>query len=137
MKSPDVAVPSVATTTSDEKTSTVHASSLYRRKVTVPVGEKAPKRVAVSRTGVPTGPPGEAAASTPGVRLRTVMVKVWHAAGATPLLAHTVVGPKVPAAVGTPFRNPSWVRAMPGGRAPSVTENVGAGFNADVWNWWR
>jgi hypothetical protein len=50
-------------------TSTVHAESLNNLKVTDPVGEVAPTRLAVSRTGVPTTPPGDGAARMPGHRL--------------------------------------------------------------------
>lgn len=90
----------------------------------------------MSRTGVPTGPPGEAASSTVGERLRMVMVNVWHADGFTPLVPHTVVGPKVPAWVATPDRKPCGLRTTPGGRLPLVTWNVGSGFCGEVWNWW-
>jgi hypothetical protein len=63
------------------------------------------------------------------------MVKVWHAVGFTPSVAHTVVGPNTPADVGTPVRNPSGLRLTPGGRLPLVTENVGSGMWGDTWNW--
>ena len=85
---------------------------------------------------MPTGPPDEAAASTPGVRLAMVMVNVWQAGGATPLVPHTVVGPKVPAMVGVPVMKPVDARDSPGGSAPLVTENVAAGVSGLVANWW-
>ena len=91
-KSPDVAAPADRGVV-DVNTSSVHAASLNRRKVTVPVGTWPPTRLAVPRTGVPTGPPGDAAARISGDCLPTVMVKVWQACGAAPLLAQTVVGP--------------------------------------------
>ena len=92
--------------------------------------------LAVSRTVVPTGPPGDAAGRIAGVRLATVMVKVWHAGVATPLLAQTVVGPKVPAASGAPLTKPCGLSVNPGGRAPPVTEKVGSGVWGVAWNWW-
>jgi hypothetical protein len=76
----------------------------------------------LSRTGVPTGPPGEAEARMPGMRFWTTRVNVWHAWGSTPLLAQTVVGPKLPAEDVEPVRNPSGLRLRPGGRVPLVTE---------------
>lgn len=87
------------------------------------------------RTGVPTGPPGDAALSRPGTRLAMVMVNVWQSVGDTMLLAQTVVGPKVPAASGTPVTNPTGLTTRPGGRAPLVTTNTAAGLWVD-WNRW-
>ncbi len=81
------------------------------------------------RTGVPTGPPGEAEARRLGARLAMTMVKVWQA----PLLAHTVVGPYVPAALGAPVRNPWGVSVTPGGSVPLVTENVASGVLVVNW----
>lgn len=78
--------------------------------------------VAVLRTAVPRGPPGDGWEKTIGVNLRMVMAKVWQAGGWTPLLAHTVVGPKLPAIVGTPNMLPSASTTTPGGIAPDVTE---------------
>lgn len=86
---------------------------------------------------MPTGPPDEAAASMPGVRLAMVMLNVWQAAGATPFVPHTVVGPKVRAMVGVPVTKPVGARESPGGSAPLVTENVAAGVSGLVANWWR
>ena len=64
------------------------------------------------------------------------MLKVWHAGGFTPLLAQTVVGPNVPVAVGAPATMPPSFIVSPGGSAPLVTENVGAGVCGDDVNWW-
>jgi hypothetical protein len=89
----DWAAPPAVTTLVEAKTCWVQAASLNRRKVTEPVGVKAPTRVAESWTRVPGGPPAEGEARMPGVRLLMVMVKVWHTGGLTPSLAHTVVGP--------------------------------------------
>lgn len=136
VKSSDVAEPDAVTGLVDVKTWLVQAASLNRRKVTEPVGSTAPTRLAVSRTGVPTGPPGEGAARRLGVRRSTVMVKVWHAV-VVPLVAQTVVGPNVPAAVGTPVRKPVELRLSPGGSEPLVTEKVGSGVIGLAWNWWR
>ena len=102
----------------------VQLVSLKSRKVTLPVTVPKPRKLAVSRTGVPTGPPGDAVARTWAERLATMMVKVWHAGACTPLLAHTVVGPKVPACVGAPATMPPGDMVIPGGREPLVTENV-------------
>ena len=132
-KSDEVAEPPVVRTLVDENTSLVQAASLNRRNVTLPVGTKPPTRLTVFRTGVPTGPPGEGSVRRPGVRLWMVMVKVWQA----PLLAHTVVGPYVPAALGVPERKPSGLSDRPGGRVPLVTEKVGVGVWGLAWNWWR
>ena len=78
--------------------------------------------VVVLRTGVPRGPPWVGWETRRGVSLRITTVKVWHAGGWALLLAHTVVGPKVPAVVGTPNRFP-WASMMtPGGNGPDVTE---------------
>ena len=46
---------------------------------------------------MPNGPPADGVATTVWLALLMVMVKVWHAVGEAPLLAHTVVGPNVPA----------------------------------------
>ncbi len=100
------------------------------------MGNQPPVRVVVSRTVVPTGPPGEEASSRPGVRLAMVRVKVWHADGLTPFVPHTVVGPNTPAEVGTPVTKPAGVRLRPGGRLPLVTSKVGSGVWGEVWNWW-
>ncbi len=108
------------------KTATVHIGSRYSRNVMDPVGAKAPTRVAVSRTGVPTGPPGEGAARMADVRLVTTIVNVWQAGGERTPLVQTVVGPKAPAAVGTPVRNPCGVMVIPGGRLPLVTTKTGS-----------
>jgi hypothetical protein len=88
----------------------------------VPVGLCWLPTVAVSRTGVPTGPPGEGWEKMIGVNFRMVTVKVWQAGGWMPLLAHTVVGPKLPAAVGTPNMLPWGSMSTPGGTGPAVTE---------------
>jgi hypothetical protein len=42
----------------------------------------------------------------------------------------------VPAAVGTPVRNPFGFRNRPGGSSPTVTLNVASGTTAVDWNWW-
>ncbi len=118
LKSSDVADPSTATAFTDVNTATVHPGSRNNRKVIDPPGRKAPTRLAVSRTGVPTGPPGEGEARMAATRLRTAIVNVWQAGGKSGLVAQTVVGPNVPAAVGAPARNPCGVRTIPGGRAP-------------------
>jgi hypothetical protein len=89
----DCAAPPAVTALVDVKTWLVQAASLYRRKVTMPVGETAPTRAAESWTGVPAGPPADAEARIAGARLVTAMVKVWQAEGSTPSLAQTVVGP--------------------------------------------
>lgn len=132
----EVATPSALTTLVDEKTSLVQAASLKRRKVTLPVGAKSPRRVAVSWTAVPTGPPGDGVATMEVCRFSITMVNVWHTDACTPLLAHTVVGPNVPAWFGMPVRMPPGVRVRPGGRGPLVTENVAAGSGRSVTNWW-
>ncbi|MGH9265791.1 MAG: hypothetical protein ACRD1D_13970 [Acidimicrobiales bacterium] len=88
-------------------------------------------------TAVPTAPPGDGEARRLGVWRAMMMVNVWQAGVPTPLLAQTVVGPKVPAASAVPVRKPSGLRLTPGGSAPLVTENVGSGvWGLDV-NWWR
>lgn len=71
-----MAVALAASTLVVRNTSTVHAGSLKRTKVTLPVGTKPTTTVAVSVTGVPTGPPGEGVAKIDGNRFRTVKVKV-------------------------------------------------------------
>lgn len=81
------------TTLVEEKTSVVHPASLKSRKVTLPVGARSPVNVTESRTAVPTGPPGDAVATTLGERLAMTMVNVWQPGACTPLLAQTVVGP--------------------------------------------
>ncbi len=126
-KSPEVATPTVLTMPGDVKTRAVQARSLYRLKVTVPVGRTPPMMVAISRTAVPTGPPGEAAARMATVRLRMVIVNVWQAGVETPFEAHTVVGPNVPAARGEPVRKPAGLTLSPGGTAPLVTAKVSGG----------
>ena len=136
MKSSDTATPGTVTTAVDENTCSVHAGSPNRRNVTDPVGRNAPTRVATSRTGMPSVPPGDGAASMAAIRLAMTMVKVWQAGGATRLLPQTVVGPNVPAAMGTPVRNPSAESTTPGGRPPFVTEKTGSGVVRAV-NWWR
>ena len=93
-------------------------------------------RLAVSRTAVPTGPPGDAAARTSGDRLAMTMVKVWQAGVTWPLVAQTVVGPNVPARLGVPVTKPAALSVSPVGSVPAVTENVGAGSSAEIWNWW-
>jgi hypothetical protein len=130
-------VPSAATALVDVNTSPVQPGSPNSRKVTVPVGMKAPTRLAVSRTAVPTGPPGDAAASSPGVRLAMTIVNVWHAGGPSTLLPHTVVGPKDPAADAVPVTKPSGRRLSPGGRDPLVIEKVGCGVCGVAVNLWR
>lgn len=134
-KSSDVAVWRVVTTLADENTSFVHAGSLNSLNTTVPAATRAPKRVAVSRTTVPTGPPGDALPRRMGLALRMTMVKVWHAGVATPLLAQTVVGPKVPAVVGSPITIPFGLKVNPGGSEPLVTANVAAGSTVVLLNW--
>ena len=96
----------------------VQLASLNRRKVIVPVGANAPISDAVLRTGVPTGPPADAETRMVGERRLTRMVKVWQRGAVVALLPHTVVGPKLPAMVGVPVRNPVGARVRPGGRAP-------------------
>ncbi len=93
MKSSDVAAPETGTTFADENAWTVHAGSLNSRNTTDPVGMNPPARKAVSRTGVPTGPPGEGAARMVGIRFLTVIVNVWHAPRPSRLRPQTVVGP--------------------------------------------
>ena len=66
-----------------------------------------------------------------------VMVKVWQAGGDTALLPQTVVGPKVPAASGTPVTNPVGLTTRPGGSVPWVTTKTAAGVWAEDWNRWR
>ena len=136
-KSSEVAAPVWSTGRVEEKTSTVQAGSLKSRKVMVPdLAPLGPRRVAASRTAVPSGPPCDAVATTVWLALVTVMVKVWHAVGETPLLAHTVVGPNVPASVGLPTRSPFEPRLRPGGRVPVVTLKVAAGVTGVEVNWW-
>jgi hypothetical protein len=122
VKSLEVATPLASTGLVDENTSLVQARSLNSRNVTVPDGIPAPARLAMSRTAVPTGPPGEGSARMMTDRRATEMVKVWQAVGATPLLAQTVVGPNVPAWLGDPARMPFVPRVRPGGSDPLVTE---------------
>jgi hypothetical protein len=117
------------------KTWLVQLASLNRRKVIVPVGTRAPTSDAVLRTGVPTGPPADAETRMVGDRRLTRMVKVWQRGAVVALLAQTVIGPKLPAAVGEPVRNPVGARVSPGGRAPAVTEYTRSGV--DAVNWWR
>ena len=137
MKSSDVADPATVTTLVDENLCILHAGSLNSRNTTGPVGRTPPTRKAVSRTGVPTGPPDEGAARMPGTRFMTTMVNVWHAGGPSSLVPQTVVGPKVPAPSGTPVTNPTGERVTPGGRAPAVTENVVSGIGGLTVNRWR
>jgi hypothetical protein len=132
-KSVDVAMAPVVRTLVDENASLVHAASLNRRNVALPVGTKPPTTLTVFRTGVPTGPPGEGSARRLGVRRWMVMLNVWHA----PLLAQTVIGPYDPAALGVPVRKPSGLIERPGGSVPLVTEKVGAGVCGLDVNWWR
>lgn len=87
----------------------------------VPVGVCWLPTLVVLRTAVPTGPPSDGWENRRGVSLRITTVKVWHAGGWTPLLAHTVVGPKVPAVVGTPNMLPWASITTPGGTEPAVT----------------
>lgn len=54
--------------------------------------------------------------------MKIVTVKVWQTGVATPLSAHTVVGPNVPAWVGRPLTIPEGPTMTPGGGAPLVTE---------------
>lgn len=103
----------------------------------MPVGFCWLPTVAEFRTAVPTGPPGEAWEKRMGVNLRMVTVKVWHSGAWTPLLAHTVVGPKVPALVGTPNMWPWASMITPCGTGPDVTEYVGAGVNPVLVKSWR
>ena len=112
----------MSTTRTDEKTAVVQAGSLKSVKVMVPVLSPGPNSNAESRTVVPTGPPAEGEARIRGLALTIVTVKVWHTGAATPLVAHTVVGPNVPAWVGRPVTSPEGPRRTPGGRAPLVTE---------------
>lgn len=92
-KSLEVATPSASIALVDEKTSVVQPASLNRRKVTLPVGAGRPLNVTVSRTAVPTGPPGDGVANRLVDRGEMTMVKVWHTGAWTPLVAQTVVGP--------------------------------------------
>ncbi len=117
----DVATPLASTTLVEENTSVVQAASLNSRNVTLPVGGSSPRKVSVSRTGVPTGPPADGVATTEGARRSITMVKVWHAGPTWLLPAHTVVGPKVPAWLGVPTRMPDGEKLRPGGMAPAVT----------------
>ena len=88
----------------------------------VPVGTCWLPTAAVLCTGVPTGPPPDGWEKMRGVSLRIMTVKVWQAVAWTALLAHTVVGPKVPAVVGTPNMLPWASMITPGGTGPDVTE---------------
>lgn len=90
--------------------------------MTLPVGFCWLPTLAVFRTAVPSGPPAEGWERTMGVSFMMTTVKVWHAGAWTPLPAHTVVGPKVPAAVGTPNMLPCASMITPGGTGPDVTE---------------
>ena len=65
------------------------------------------------------------------------MMKVWQAGGFTPLLAQTVIGPYMPAALAAPATLPALFIVSPGGSEPLVTEKVGVGFCGDELNWWR
>lgn len=121
----------------EEKTSLVQAASLESRKVMVPVAICWLPTAAVLRTAVPSGPPADGWEKMIGVNLRITTVKVWQAGAWTLLLAHTVVGPKVPAAVGTPNMLPWASMITPGGTGPEVTEYVGAGDSPVLVNWWR
>ena len=76
-----------------------------------------------------------AVAKTPGARFAKVMVKVWQVSAVTPLLAQTVVGPKVPAIMPTPAMMPPVFMVFPGGRAPLVTEKVACGVDGVEVNW--
>ena len=134
-KSLEVAEPVTSTTFEDVNTWVVQLASLYRWKVIVPVGVRAPTSDAVLRTGVPTGPPGDAETRMVGERRLTTIVKVWQRGAVVALLPQTVVGPKLPAAVGVPVTNPVGARLTPGGRAPAVTEYTRSGV--DAVNWWR
>lgn len=116
-----MADPRTLTILVDEKTCSVHAWSRNSRNVIAPVGRYAPTRVAVSRTAVPNGPPGDGTARMAGDRLATTMVKVWQAGGPRREPAQTVVGPNVPAVTGTPVTKPTRERTKPGGRLPAVT----------------
>jgi hypothetical protein len=133
-KSLDVAEPPTWTTFWDMNTWLVQLASLNSRKVIVPVGTRPPTSDAVLRTGVPTGPPADAETRMVGERRLMTMVKVWQRGAVVALLAQTVVGPKVPATVGEPVRNPVGARVSPGGRVPAVTENTRSGV--DAVNWW-
>jgi hypothetical protein len=134
-KSLDVADPNTSTTFWEANTWAVQSGSLKSWKVTLPVGSRAPIRLAVLRTGVPTGPPGEAEARMSGDRRRTVMVNVWQAGALTRLLPHTVVGPNVPAIVGAPVRKPAGVSTSPGGSGAPLA--VKTRSDDPVVNWWR
>jgi hypothetical protein len=123
-----VATPWASTTSVEVNTSLVQLRSLKSRKVTLPVMVPKPKKLAVSRTAVPTGPPWDAVARTWVGRLLTTIVKVWHAGACAPSLAHTVVGPKLPACVGAPVTMPPGDMVIPGGREPLVTEKVAPGM---------
>ena len=125
MKSLDVADARL-TACVELNTSTVHDESLNNLNVIDPVGAVAPSRLAVSRTGVPTTPPGDGAARMPGHRLSTPIVKVWQAGATSTLTVQTVIGPNECPAVGTPVRNPVGSSVIPGGRAPAVTANTGS-----------
>ena len=117
-----MATPWVSTTLVEVNTWLVQLASLKSRNVTLPVTFPKPSRLAVSRTAVPTGPPGDGEPRIWVVRRATTIVNVWHAGACTPLLAHTVVGPKLPACDGAPDTMPAGDMVTPGGRAPLVTE---------------
>ncbi|MGI8808545.1 MAG: hypothetical protein ACR2KK_12005 [Acidimicrobiales bacterium] len=118
-----MATPRVSTSLVDRNTSWVQVWSLNSTKVTLPVTPW-PRMLAVSRTGVPSGPPGEADPSRTGMRRAITMENVWHASAPVEVVAHTVMGPKVPAWVGVPATMPLAPKVKPGGRVPFLTENV-------------
>jgi hypothetical protein len=89
----------------------------------------------VACTVVPTGPPGEPLARMAGERRRMVMVNVSQMGAVVALLPQTVVGPKEPARVGVPVRNPVGRRVTPGGSGAPVAEKTRSGV-LEV-NWWR
>jgi hypothetical protein len=135
-KSSEVATPALRALV-EVNTCTVQDGSLWSRKVTVPVGVCWLPTEAVLRTAVPTGPPAEGWEKTSGVTLAITMVKVWHAGSRMPSLAQTVVGPNVPAVVGTPKSSPPGSSNTPPGRVPEVREYVGGVGNPVAENRWR
>jgi hypothetical protein len=110
----------MATSCVEENTGARQAGSRNRVNVMAPLARKAPTSDAVSRTGVPTGPPVDGAARMAGTRRWMTMVNVWHAEP-TRFVVQTVVGPNAPAAVGAPVRKPLGASTVPGGNAPSAT----------------